>query len=62
METIRSFLRRGLDIPANQAMDLYFQKTENGGFRGGRSKTLSITLNEDLTALGTTAKHLLDHN
>ena len=56
-------LRRTKNIPAYQAMENYFSKTENTGFRGKRRTTLPTTLNDDLDKLHTqTNKHLTDHN
>ena len=45
-------LRRGVDIPANQAMKFYFQ-TKAPGFRGAKRITLPVILNEDLAEIST---------
>ena len=55
-------LRRDPNIPANQAMKLYFSKNNNQGFKGAKRKTLPIVLNDDLFLLSQTNSHLTDHN
>ena len=46
-------MRREKNIPANMAMDLYFNEEIRGGkkFRGARRTTLPTVLNEDLAKI-----------
>ena len=56
-------MRRDKNVPANQAMNTYYEKTEKTGFRGKRRTTLPTTLNADLMKLNNhNNKHLADHN
>ena len=63
MEAFWTYLRRDREIPANQAMDLYFEPSQVGGFKGQRRITLPVRLDNDLEVLNKYQNnHLSDHN